>query len=365
MSYRKISIILACLLCSIFSSLQGEMIFSKCVINNQYLGIWPNFCSHHLSTDPAGCSSWSIAWDNNTKGYQLEQHGDHYLFADASIDPELIKRAKKYLEYIPPLPEDRCDYAQCMECGKTVLRSLIVKSWKEEMPAVEHLHESYSIDVTALVPVHTCECFDKFIDLENLEVSEKAVVAHWRFCHCPAIYYGYFDKCISEKFDNFMKFLNYSAENPKCQCHWYIISEEITKLLREINSDFFIFSQRDWDYESDADDLKTALKEEDFPYMKFYGTLLHSVFYSDLEEAIYQFDFSIFWKRSHYEEEDEVNAEIMRNFVQDLLSKIRPKYLELYKECYIKHPHQKISEEIELLQKEITSEEPRESFPAL
>ncbi len=96
------------------------------------LAAWPNFCCHHLSSDPEGCSSWCIVGDGEHRKYQLEQRGNFHLFPDAFIAPERINQAKAYFEYIPTLPWRRCkcDYAECLVCGRSVMRTLREKPIK-------------------------------------------------------------------------------------------------------------------------------------------------------------------------------------------------------------------------------------------
>ncbi len=318
---------------------------------------WPNFCCHHLTTDPQRCSSWVIVGEGKEKRYQLEEDGEYFLYPDAYVDPQLIEQVKGHLHLIPNVPGDHCNYAQCGVCGQSVLRSMriLIEEVSKE--------DGYPFYGELIYPrcFYTCACLDDFVDLKNLTEEHKTIVSNWVFCRKPTILYPYFEKHLSSKFSNFKNALEYFSENTGCQCYWLECSNlatEINDEIYEVANDFFnkVFF---WNYSLeglDSEDEKKLWKEEQYPFRKLEECIISDMFFSDFIQDILNFDYSVFCKTVIHGQKiidlEDIKEESVR-FVHELVDRIKPLFLELYQTCYNKHPHQKIASEIDFINFEL------------
>lgn len=329
---------------------------------------WPNFCWHHLSSDPEGCSSWTIEWEDGEKRYQLEEEGDYYLHPDAFVDSQIIEQVREYKNYIPNLKGDKCDYAECSACGQRVLRSLRILCEKvvlndegDVIPSEDS--DVFNAEMFYLRCFYTCGCLNEFIDFYDVSPEVASVTSHWKFCGGSTIFYPYFEKHRSASFDHFKEFLQYCSENVDCQCYWMecsALAEQIKdEIIWEEFSDFYnAFFLRYYYFDDENDLLKMdAWKEEHYPLTKLDDIIIHNMFCSQFVSDLVNFDYSVFCKSFTFGRQTAMDLEEIeeesKKLICRIIERIKPLFLELYQSCYQRHPHPVIAKEIEFINFEL------------
>lgn len=311
-----------------------------------FKGIWPNFCVHHMQSDPMGCSAWG---EDEHHPLNLELY--LYGYSHAHIDRELIERLGHLIYFIPTNRnvKSKCSYGACSSCNQKLLYGVDCSEgddYEEEDP------QSY--DYTLL---KRCEC-DGEGNCKGCKWIEEGVPDSWSFCLAPTIYFGYLDWNNKTYFRHLKNLLNYVEKNTDCNCYWpqinqtaRIISDQVYDKLKNILDPFYSnelykhFSPL-YDFKSNPCQSPTCyILVQKYAYKDggtrtlheiISGLLTHAFFYTHYRDILLDFDQFAFTTLP------EENYPSINKILIGIEEEIQKNFFVLYTQCLDKHPHPKI-----------------------
>jgi len=312
-----------------------------------YLYSWQfPFCSKHLVEDPEGCSSWVMEEKDGKKECVLEENTDFYLFPYSYIDRNLIDQLGNDIFLIPSGDWCGCAHGKCNQCGEQLRLSVSISEKRGTIEAG-----------------YKCGCLTDFINPEdNEDLLEDFENNHWEFCGNPVVCNEYFDKyCSSLKFERLKRQIEYSKENPSCNCFWSEYSRKMHKIVSSIVWDIWELFDGFYEiaYSGSEEDEHRIVKEMFYADRKFLEHMFFCFSFDDIEESLNEFDplvYNLYYKYTN------VTLEKYEKWKTRMLNRARVAYLELCKECYSKHPHPRVSKEIEELTKLEDQENDEETY---
>ncbi len=161
--------------------------------------------------------------------------------------------------------------------------------------------------------------------------NEWVKTKEWLFCRSPCVNSGYFQDCNQLYFHFFRHFLQYCSENPECNCYW----PENHGIAAGINQN--------------AIHVAGYLEGHHLLFNDFSPYWDETFFYKGKSLATYSFFYSqhrqVGLDLAKYVDcvgVDTIETFYGLNEIYQFLNKISKKYLKLYGDCLLKHPHPKI-----------------------